>query len=218
MIIFDWDNVLLPFSALARSLPGFPSALPSGDDLAELRAHAFSVWSVLRSARQVARVAIVTSSTSGWVMDSAARYLPDLDFQSLVQELGIQIYHADTVVLKRDAMVEALTSLPEGSASEEAGMARLNAISVGNCSITARALRELLDSWGDSGLLAHPPLCKTVRLVSSPTVAALGDELDRLSVWFEHMVSSDVEFDFCVASPEDITATALDLFSAYKVS
>lgn len=221
MIIFDWDDSLLPSSALASSVPGFPLASPTGEVLPELQKHALSVWSLLRAARQVARVAIVTSSTEGWVMESAARYLPDLDFKALVQELDIQIYYAgssgqagftDSVILKRDAMVQALTSLPEGS--EEAGIARLNAISVGDSSVTARALREILASWDASGLLACSPLCKTVKLVSSPTVAALSDELDRLSVWLEHMALSDVEFDLCIAQPVDITAKALELFCA----
>lgn len=222
MVIFDWDDTILPSSALAEALPGFPTASPTGVIAEELRRHAAAVWSLLRSARSVARVAIVTSSSVGWVQESAARYLLDLDFQALCFELDIQVYYSgdleqtgaeDTVILKRDSMVQALTSLPSG-ADEEAGIARLNAISVGDSAVTGTALRELLRSWGDSGLLAFSPLCKTVKLMSSPTVAALGDELDRLAVWLEHMAVSDFEFDLSAMRPEEVTTKSLSLFSA----
>lgn len=231
MVIFDWDDTLMPTSALGALLPGFPDEKAPKPDMAltaVLRGHADVVEKVLRAARSVARVAIVTSSGEPWVEESARQYMPSLDLQALLRELSVQVYYAeeapggqeapgggcpgpvDHVVLKRDAMVRALTDLPPDG---DQGTARLNAISVGDSAVEQRALKRLLASWGDSGMLAFRPLCKTVKLVEAPSLGQLGDELHRLSVWLGAMASWGSEFDLLIEEPAELTAKASSLFA-----
>jgi len=51
---------------------------------------------LLRTARRTARVAIVSNSLSPWVQASAARYLPGLDLEALLQELDVPVYYSRT--------------------------------------------------------------------------------------------------------------------------
>merc|ERR1719329_699472 len=234
MIIFDWDDTLLPTSALRALLPGFPDEQAPRPDIAlsaVLLGHADVVRKVLRAARRVARVAIVTSSGEPWVEESARSYMPSLDLQALLRDLSVRVYYTedvgcgsempgsgrpgeprpvDHVILKRDAMVRALTDLPPDG---EQGTARLNAISVGDSAVEQRALKRLLASWGDSGMLAFRPLCKTVKLMEAPSLGELGDELHRLSVWLGSMALWGSEFDLLIGQPAELTSKASSLFT-----
>lgn len=100
-IIFDWDDTLFPTSYVTgevlpsisggETFPQLPKSSPFYKPLAEL---AHLVEYVLRAARALARVAIVTLSMSPWVPFSAIRYLPGLDIEELLLELDIPVYYS----------------------------------------------------------------------------------------------------------------------------
>lgn len=77
MIIFDWDDTLLPSSWL--SVKGlrldYPAQLPQ-DVLDELETHQESVCAVLIKAIQCGTVVIITNAETGWVELSAQRFMP----------------------------------------------------------------------------------------------------------------------------------------------
>ncbi|CAE7206695.1 unnamed protein product [Symbiodinium natans] len=101
VIIFDWDDTLLPTTYILNTvIPSLPEedragVIPeSSPHQATLAAHAHLVGFLVRAARKVARVAIVSNSLSPWVEASSARYLPGLDLEGLLQELDVPIYYA----------------------------------------------------------------------------------------------------------------------------
>lgn len=101
VIIFDWDDTLLPTTyILGTVIPSLPEedkagVLPEDSEYQEqLAAHAHLVQFLLRTARRVARVAIVSNSLSPWVQASAARYLPGIDFEALFDELDVPVYYS----------------------------------------------------------------------------------------------------------------------------
>lgn len=101
VIIFDWDDTLLPTTyILGTVIPSLPEedragVLPENSEYQEqLAAHAHLVQFLLRTARRVARVAIVSNSLSPWVQASAARYLPGVDFEALFEELDMPVYYS----------------------------------------------------------------------------------------------------------------------------
>lgn len=237
VIIFDWDDTLLPTSFI-EGLPPVPdsdavrsSSLPF---FVALRRHAGVVSEVLKAARAVARVSIVTLSKRPWVDRSAEHYLLGLDFQALLHELSISIYYAgeyagdasqdtdgsaapapDYAAWKRNAMAQCLADLPpEGGP----GTAQLNVISVGDSTVEQQALKELLCAWERSGVLEHSPLCKTVKLMEGPTMRQLSDQLQRLCRWFRRMALCDKEFDLCIADPNDLMSKAPKLFPTLGVA
>merc|ERR1719422_1141090 len=98
--IFDWDDTLMPTWYIKHVVE--PCTVGARDaSLAidspfyeQLCRHAEVVAETLRTAASLGRVAIVTLSKRGWVLDSAARFLPGLDIQQLVDALAIPIYYA----------------------------------------------------------------------------------------------------------------------------
>jgi len=102
LIIFDWDDTLLPTTFLSRYWNDDMSLDPDFPDADALTAHAHLVGFVLRTARRIARVAIVTNSRSPWVLSSGERFLPGLEVEALLNELEIPVYyarrHIDTIL------------------------------------------------------------------------------------------------------------------------
>jgi len=96
VIIFDWDDTLLPTTfILQEAMPRDEGPVTKDMDAFEpLQAHAHVVEAMLRTARRFARVAIITNSLEPWVIASAKNYLPGLDMSALLNELGIQVYYS----------------------------------------------------------------------------------------------------------------------------
>jgi hypothetical protein len=229
VMIFDWDDTLLP-TTFCEGLPPIPnSAAVRSSHLpffVALRRHAQNVERVLRAARSVACVSIVTLSKRPWVMQSAERWLLGLDFPALVRELDITIYYAnehtgrpdvppaclaqDYTAWKRNAMAKCLT---DWYATGVLGKARLNVTSIGDGLFEQQALKDLLKAWGQTGLLAQSPLCKTLKLMDHPTLSQLSDQLQRLSPGLQCMAHQDKPFDLCIDDPAKITTRTLFSFA-----
>jgi len=229
VMIFDWDDTLLP-TTFCEGLPPIPnSAAVRSSHLpffVALRRHAQTVERVLRAARSVSCVSIVTLSKRPWVMQSAERWLLGLDFPALVRELDITIYYAnehtgrpdvppaclaqDYTAWKRNAMAKCLT---DWYATGVLGKARLNVTSIGDGLFEQQALKDLLKAWGQTGLLAQSPLCKTLKLMDHPTLSQLSDQLQRLSPGLQCMAQQDKPFDLCIDDPAKITTRTLFSFA-----
>jgi hypothetical protein len=229
VIIFDWDDTLLPTSFF-EGLPPIPSSAAARTChlpfFVALRRHAKLVEETLRAARAVACVSIVTLAKRPWVMQSAERYLIGLDFPALVRELDITIYYAnehtgrpdvppqclaqDYTAWKRNAMAKCLT---DWYATGQLGKARLNVTSIGDSVIEQQALKDLLHAWGQTGLLAQSPLCKTMKLMDHPTLSQLSDQLQRLAPGFECIALREKQFDICIDDPVKLTTRLLASFA-----
>jgi len=101
VIIFDWDDTLFPTTFITSTVMVNQTASERGRQLYEcsphysaLEAHANLVHFVLKSARKLSRVAIVTLALDPWVISSARLYLPKLDLPSLLKELQIEVYYS----------------------------------------------------------------------------------------------------------------------------
>lgn len=205
IIIFDWDDTLLPTSFLERV---------RGQDMdvatrQALRQHALLIEEVLRAARSVAQVSIVTLSRRPWVLQSAERHLPGLDFESLLQELNVTVYYAREHgsaegapcaywVQKRNAIARSLT---DWYATGVLGRARLNVLSVGDSIVEKEALKELLGAWHNSGVLAESPFCKTLKLMDQPMMRELGEELREMALWLPSLARHGQGFDISLTWP-----------------
>lgn len=234
VIIFDWDDTLLP-TTFCEGLPPIPnSAAVRSSHLpffVALRRHAQNVEKILRAARAVACVSIVTLSKRPWVMQSAERWLMGLDFAGLVRELDITIYYAnehtgrpdvppaclaqDYTAWKRNAMAKCLT---DWYATGVLGKARLNVTSIGDGLFEQQALKDLLNAWGQTGLLAQTPLCKTLKLMDHPTLSQLSDQLQRLAPGLECMAHQEKPFDLSIDDPAKLTTRTLFSFTGHKSS
>lgn len=224
MVIFDWDDTLLP-TWYIRSVVEPCSAADSNSDLSPdspfystLRQHSELVATTLRAARALGRVAIVTLSRRGWVHDSAARFLPGLDLQELLDELHIPIYYAAEHVRSSVARlaqsgeglvqmfregVDVLAACKRGAVEQclrdvcgRRKRLQLNVMSVGDSQVERNAVKDALWSPKMAHLPAGEHLCKTVKLLEDPTLQQLGDQLRLLEEWLPNMAARGEDFDF----------------------
>lgn len=195
-----------------------------------LKSHAALVERLLTAANGIARVAIVTSASRPWVFESAEQYLPGLNFAGLLKELEIPVYYASEhrprgseadaagaeiepgAACKRNAMAEFLQQ-----ASEETGSA-WNIISVGDSQAEKDAVKLVIrDFCGELSFgkdKTQRPLCKTVKLMTNPSLKHLSEELLLLAAQLERLACHNGDFDLCVAEPGDLNMQADALLGA----
>lgn len=202
VVIFDWDDTLLPTWFITDVIhpchPDGPKYGPLPKDsvfAGQLAEHARLVRETLITAAQVAKVAIVTLAARPWVHDSAEWFLPDGDIPELLKALDIPVYYAREfvsqhdrwacsveegvdlyMIAKRNAMTQVLHRYcPRGRWKDA------NVTSIGDSGAEEEAMKEIM--W------EHDGLCKTVRLIQEPALDVLGMELQILTSWFPKLVS-----------------------------
>jgi len=215
VIIFDWDDTLLPTSFVEEVLEpcGVNEVTPSSPFHAGMRQHAKAIESVLRAASAVAHVAIVTLAQRPWVNTSAARFLPGLHIEELVRELNIPVYYAMEhvsvatsyveeeemdlhVVAKHNAMNKFIKKV-----SRKGGEVS-HIMSIGDSHAEAEALKELVWSTLDNSNAT------TVRLLKSPSLQELTDELGFLAQACPQLVCKEGDADFHLGNSEDVDVIA----------
>eukprot|EP00930_Biecheleria_cincta_P043629 TRINITY_DN29947_c0_g1_i1.p1 TRINITY_DN29947_c0_g1~~TRINITY_DN29947_c0_g1_i1.p1 ORF type:complete len:368 (+),score=58.55 TRINITY_DN29947_c0_g1_i1:30-1106(+) len=187
-----------------------------------LQKHASLVEKVLRACKAIAsRVAIVTLSNRPWVFESSDQYLPGLDLGGLLGELQIPVYYAgehtqsqlpkvaglDTgdphVVLKLNAMAEFL-QLKNSTGSITHGDNVFNVISVGDSSCEREAAKAALRVASD--LREQACLCKTVKLMSDPSLKQLTTQLETLLSHLGALSALSESTDLDAQEPEELEA------------
>lgn len=226
VIIFDWDDTILPtwyITEVIKPCTGKEGQVtPDSPHYELLAAHAQVARATLCAAREVARVAIVTLARRPWVETSSELYLPGFDHERLFQELEIEIYYArehmikfqvytaqveDGVdmftIAKRNAMMHALRRV-YGSHSSRS----MHVLSVGDSPAEHEAIKEVIWCCTEE----TDSLCKTVKLMSDPSVQHLSAQLNVLISWFYRMVCYNADFDVSMETEEGmerITKTIL---------
>jgi len=191
VIIFDWDDTLLPTSYIKFEVLPTPHTslhqlpLPrKSPHYQKFFVHALVVEETLRAASKVGQVAIVTSATRCWVKNSAERYLPGLDFEALLRDLDVKVYPADrqsplaqaiaksgkdpSKVAKKVAMAECLDRAYDDHGPELVW----NVLSVGDSVVERDALKECLGN--------KEAICKTIKLRENLPVEELTKDLQSL--------------------------------------
>lgn len=242
LIVFDWDDTLMPTSYVKANVENYwaPSQLASDSPiLVPLRQHAETVAAILRAARAVGRVAIVTLSKKPWVHDSAEKFLPGLDLKALLEELGIPIYygldHVHSTVARLAQTQQGISQLQQGGvdvleACKRGAMAKclrkvcgkntlqLNVLSVGDSDVEKKAIKDLLWFPTPNQLPPGEHLCKTIKFMEEPTVQQLGDQLRVLRSRLVDMVSHREDVDLNMHAVGDQVLVVAGSFSPSKES
>lgn len=211
VIMFDWDDTLIATTFLDKAQSSRQMTLA-------LRTHARAVAALLRAARAVARVSVVTLSRRPWVLESGSRWLLGLDLPALFRELGVTVYYAgehaehtagcrpDSVALKRNAMARCLTDWSTAWAGADPGRVRWNVLSVGDSPVERAALRCLLGPQACSQSFAHAPQCKTLKLPGGLALGQLTSELRRLADWLPRAMAHEEDLDLRIDQSSDCCA------------
>ncbi|CAJ1389983.1 unnamed protein product [Effrenium voratum] len=201
-IFFDWDDTLCPTSFLQQvvmpclqRLPGedMPRIRPESPFFHDLSSIAKLVESILRSARKLSSVAIVTLARRPWLDEVSQACLPGLNLSKLLAELQIPVFYAREHVplavanlaspgafirAKRDAMRSCVKQIFGNTENVRSFM------SIGDADIEHSALQQLVGSIGVSSMMQSPalglPYCKLVRFSLQPSIPELQTQLTNL--------------------------------------
>mmetsp|Transcript_82033 Transcript_82033/g.171699 ORF Transcript_82033/g.171699 Transcript_82033/m.171699 type:complete len:413 (+) Transcript_82033:120-1358(+) len=233
VIIFDWDDTLFPTWFVSEVvMPCLPpehkwdneAVLPSDSPFAEaLAKHAQTVYALLKIAREIGRVGIVTLAQRPWVLTSAKRFLPGLKFEDVLKELDIPIIYAREslrkpmisqakveegvnifTIAKQAAMLKALKKLYGRNPWK-------NVISIGDSIVERDAITEVL--WGHDQDSDVQPCCKTVKLLEEPSTEQLGSELTLIGMWLRSMALHGEDFDVVMDDSEEMMNRFHERFS-----
>jgi len=196
-----------------------------------LQEHAELVEALLRSARSLGRVALVTLSRRPWVHASAAQYLPGLDLQALLEELDITIYYAFEhvhrslvrIARNKEAVVEMLRSGTDVLAACKRGamkqalrrlggeaQRRHNVLSIGDSEIEQNALKDVLWHERPREPVEKQALCKTMKLIEESGLEELGEQLHILRAWLPTMMTHRGDFDLSMEEADGKDCTQVN--------
>jgi len=198
LIIFDWDDTLLPTSWLFNQQLMTPEAVPNPEQQSLLESLADRVWSTLQFALQLGRVVIVTNAEQGWAEASCRKFFPSvanlLDSIRIVSaRASYQQFSKHPSEWKRLAFTEEVDFFYGADDT----MQPRNILSVGDASHELFALKSVT---------ADVPNCsgKSIKLLEGPTAEQLIEQHDVLSSSLlqvaEHNGDLDIEIDIEIGS------------------
>lgn len=232
VIIFDWDDTLLPTSFLRDALKIYPNrsggqsqripgrkskvSRTSGFPCqAAIDSHCDLIRELLLAARSVAPVAIVTLAERPWVHDSAEHFLPGLNLKRLLRDLDIPVYYA---VEYRKSTRNPLCPETPPACSKRMAMddfinnlerdygTRLNILSVGDSMAEREAARKAAASLEKKACRAGEPMpwCKTIKFQTDPSLKMLSLELRSLLCNLDRFLALDHDLDLIFEQQDSI--------------
>lgn len=189
LLIFDWDDTLLPTSWLQQRGLHFGEANLNGEDKNHLARLAESVRSTLRQALQFGEVVIVTNAEQGWVEMTCAEFMPSL--VNLLQE--VRVISARTEFEKMGRAVSdwkhlAFAKEIERFYGSKGASHQRNVVSLGDSLHELAALKSVA---------ASVPNClgKSIKLFDSPSIEQLIEQHGLLGECLLDVVEYNGEVD-----------------------
>mmetsp|Transcript_55448 Transcript_55448/g.140974 ORF Transcript_55448/g.140974 Transcript_55448/m.140974 type:complete len:267 (-) Transcript_55448:277-1077(-) len=196
LIIFDWDDSILPTSWLERQGALQKKRVAASQKVQlPLQALASKIVETLQEAMKYGRVIIITNAGEGWVQESCRHFLPSIEpylsyipvvsARSAFEPLGIK----SPTEWKRSAFQQEVSAFCDGLAEGQHG----NIVSVGD------SVHEHLALIGAAG--GRPGcLSKSLGLAEKPSIEQLSQELELVAGSFEEVALFEEDLDVDVAS------------------
>jgi len=190
-IVFDWDDTMFPTSALSCARGDCDDGHDSVKSVhAQLEHLDMAAVQVLLVARELGRVIIVTNSSTGWVQESSAKFLPLLHRHIIDENVEVvsardlfSSMHPDCPSeWKAYAMAEVLGNL----AADD-----INVLALGDCysdQYAAHQAERMLMRKNSVNM-------KCVKLLTRPSIQRLTKELLLLKLSLERMALCRSPFD-----------------------
>jgi hypothetical protein len=195
LIIFDWDDTILPSHWLRAQGLELDGIRPSPEQWEMLNRLAASATETLNAACCKGTVILVTNAEHGWVELSCARYLPSL--LSMLSGLRVisarSMYERHGVISpfewKRLAFEQEIGRFCKHEEAQK--QRRKNVISVGDAAYEREALISATDPMLDCCV-------KSVKFAESPDVLELLREHEVIGGCFNYIIQHNGNLDLCI--------------------
>jgi len=192
LIIFDWDDTILPTSWLGEQGLLDSEQPPSEEQASRLQLVAEEASATLRAARARGNVVVVTNAGEGWVELSCRMYMPAL--LPLVQNLEVisarTAYEEGGIYAPTDWKCRAFAQkLTNFYSTDHACYQRQNVISLGDSMYERKALM-----WATSCM----PACraKSLKFMERPTIERLAEQHQLVAGCLDQVIDYDGPLDY----------------------
>lgn len=223
LVLLDWDDTLCPTTSCNHFLD---SCRPSGAELDLLKTHSVAVVNFLRRASELSHVVIITMAEAWWVKHCITMIMPEVG--DVLKELEIEVISAKDSTTQRSRRIACCDDRNPSQFFKTKAMERVikefykpkevppgerrrrvwkNVLSIGDSTAERLALQDLAfrriqrssdGEWQECR-------CKTLLLVSDPTLEQLTLEVEQLPKLLTELVHHDGDVH------SDVKASDLEL-------
>jgi len=186
VIVFDWDDTLLPSSYLSSKGYRIDAPVTCPDTDKQLRDHAKSVVSVLTLAMKYGRVQVITNAEAGWVQLSASTFLPEV--LPLLKKLSIVSARTSYEKLYPDSPLKWKFCAFQDRMQQNRQFLYRNVISFGDSHVEREAVRAV--TRGLTGVKT-----KSVKFAERPSMEQLRRQIELVTNCFQYIFSHDGDLD-----------------------
>eukprot|EP00931_Biecheleriopsis_adriatica_P115664 TRINITY_DN91433_c0_g1_i1.p1 TRINITY_DN91433_c0_g1~~TRINITY_DN91433_c0_g1_i1.p1 ORF type:complete len:705 (+),score=167.55 TRINITY_DN91433_c0_g1_i1:80-2194(+) len=203
-LIFDWDDTLCPTWWLRCVMQPSLSRVDISAYNPQLTEHAGRIETLLRSAKSVGNVDIVTLANKQW-LDQTIRWLGmgGVDLYAVLQELNIAVHYATPIpdsevpagqeapVLAKKVCMQRIMDKYYGTAAKS--KVAMHAMSLGDQPAEAVALKEVMKEAQRK--VWSRPICKVLRFPEEPMIEDIGVTLQQVTAHLPSLVQRTGDFD-----------------------
>jgi len=201
LVVFDWDDTLLPTTWLGEQGLLEEEAVISPEVDAQLTALAARVAATLEAAKRRGPVAIVTNAQHGWVEESCRAYLPSLEAHLAgVRVVSARGCHEESGLfaptrwkcLAFGELVGEFYSAPGGAGEP---LPRRSIVSLGDSEHEMQALK-----WVATGVECH---AKCLKFLQRPCLEDLMDEHELVASLVDCVIDHDGNLDYEIGAEDN---------------
>lgn len=199
LIIFDWDDTILPTSYLAKKGYKLDGPDPTLDIQRVLDDYSRFVNITLNEASRKGHVIIVTNAETGWIDLTVDKFLPlcsstiakfqHVSARSLFEPTGIQTPMAWKENAFRMVVQEYLNAATQRSESQDG---KYQVVSLGDSAHEREAVLKVCEE------LKHKVICKSLKFMERPDVESLKKEHQLIVECLPDIMSSKDNLDLCI--------------------
>eukprot|EP00405_Crypthecodinium_cohnii_P025434 CAMPEP_0206488472 /NCGR_PEP_ID=MMETSP0324_2-20121206/42440_1 /ASSEMBLY_ACC=CAM_ASM_000836 /TAXON_ID=2866 /ORGANISM="Crypthecodinium cohnii, Strain Seligo" /LENGTH=335 /DNA_ID=CAMNT_0053967517 /DNA_START=69 /DNA_END=1076 /DNA_ORIENTATION=+ len=215
IIIFDWDDTLCPSSSM-KPFAEFDRQgklrrkLPS-DVRNELKLLTDVVVPLLKMAKTMGHVIMVTNARAPWVDISCQNFLPAVKEHladipvtyalELVDMDNPKDFDESTGCLLTETKARAMKAAVSQFYSRYPGQSWKNIVSIGDAYFEHDAIRQVVGNKDQ----AKKCRTKTIKLLEGPTTAGMVVQLSILKGWLQQIVQTDTDIDIDLMDEENVS-------------
>lgn len=212
IIIFDWDDTLCPSTSMRRHAQfdqhGRLRLRLDAETRSELDALQSTVIPLLRFAKAMGKVIIVTNAKTPWVdiscrsflpgLRSALRDIPVIYALELVRDAGLEGFDSENGCLLTEVKARAMKTAVTNFYSRYPNQSWKNIVSIGDALFEHTAIRQVVSERPT----AKRCRTKTIKLLEGPTTAGMVVQLSIISAWLAAIVQADEDVDIDLSADE----------------
>mmetsp|Transcript_90769 Transcript_90769/g.290935 ORF Transcript_90769/g.290935 Transcript_90769/m.290935 type:complete len:338 (-) Transcript_90769:191-1204(-) len=212
IIIFDWDDTLCPTSSV-RHLTDFDrfgrlKSKLNRETRSELKMLSDVVVPILKLAKSIGHVIMVTNARSPWVDISCQSFLPDV--KDALKDIPITYalelvkpsddFDKGTGCQLTDSKARAMKVAVSEFYSRYPGQSWKNIISIGDAYFEHDAIRQVVGNNSQE----KPCRTKTIKLLEGPTTAGMVVQLSIIKSWLQQIVQTNKDINIDLMDEESV--------------